>query len=226
MRRSVSQSLPLRASAVGCLAMLIFAMSAVACELATTVRDATLEDIKTFFVGEKKAVVTFVGYSGAEYEDKATMLQTADNLLEEFDPAKTIINIGATHVGIGAVYALAKRKGFLTTGIVSALAKEDQAALSPCVDYVFYVPDTAWGGFIEGSQRLSPTSAALVENSDEVIGIGGGEAARDELLEAKRRGKKIRFIPADMHHQKAREKAQKAGLPVPTQFGGAAGEVF
>lgn len=226
MRRPVSQSLQLRDSAVGCFSILIFAMSAAACELATTVRSATIEDIKTFFVGEQKAVVTFVGYSGAEYEDKATMLQTAENMLDEFDPAKTIINIGATPVGIGAVYALAKRKGFLTTGIVSALAKEYQVELSPCVDYVFYVPDTAWGGFIEGSHRLSPTSTAMVENSDEVIGIGGGEVARDELLEAKRRGKRIRFIPADMNHQKAREKAQQDGLPVPTKFGGAAGEVF
>ena len=152
MRRSVFQSLQLRESAVGCFALLILAMSAEACELATTVRSATLEDIKTFFGGEQKAVVTFVGYSGADYEDKTTMLQTAENILAEFDPAKTIINIGATQVGIGAVYAVAKRKGFLTTGIVSALAKEYQVELSACVDYVFYVPDTAWGGFIEGSQ--------------------------------------------------------------------------
>jgi len=66
----------------------------------------------------------------------------------------------------------------------------------------------------------------MVENSDVLIGIGGGEVGRDELMAAKRSGKKVRFIPADMNHQKAREKAQKKGLPVSTNFGGAAGEAF
>jgi hypothetical protein len=30
----------------------------------------------------------------------------------------------------------------------------------------------------------------------------------------------------DMNHQKAREKALKKGLPIPTNFGGSAGEAF
>ena len=66
----------------------------------------------------------------------------------------------------------------------------------------------------------------MVENSDVLIGIGGGEVARDELMAAKRIGKEVRFFPADMNHQKAREKAQKKGLPVPTSFAGAASESF
>lgn len=48
-------------------------------------------------------------------------------------------------------------------------------------------------GLIEGSDRLSPTSTAMVENSDVLIGIGGGEIGRDELLAAKRSGKEVRF---------------------------------
>ena len=114
----------------------------------------------------------------------------------------------------------------MTTGIVSTQAKEYDVKLSSCVDYVFYVKDATWGGFMEGGNRLSPTSMAMVESSDVFIGIGGGEVARDELITAKRFGKEVRFIPADMNHQKARKKAKKKGLPDPTNFGGAADEVF
>ena len=66
----------------------------------------------------------------------------------------------------------------------------------------------------------------MVENSDVLIGIGGGEVGRDELVAAERSGKEVRFIAADMNHQKAREKARKKELPEPTNFGGAAGEAF
>jgi hypothetical protein len=90
---------------------------------------------------------------------------------------------------------------------------------------VFYVEDATWGGLLNGT-RLSPTSEAMVENSDIIIGIGGGEIARDELMAARRLGKKVRFIPADMDHQKARESARKKGLPEPADFRGAAHTAF
>ncbi len=226
MKLKLHQFLQLRKIAVGVFFLWIISLNAAACELTTTVKDATIDDIRTFFKSLKKDVVTFVGYSGAEYEDKTAMLDKAERILDEFDASKTIINIGATPEGIGAVYELAKRKGFETTGILSTQAKKYNASLSPCVDYVFYVEDTTWGGLIEGSDRLSPTSTAMVENSDVLIGIGGGEIGRDEMLAAKHSGKEVRFIPADMNHQIARDKAQKKGLPVPTDFGGAAAEVF
>ncbi len=62
----------------------------------------------------------------------------------------------------------------------------------------------------------------MVENSDVVIAIGGGEVARDELTAAKRSGKRVQFIPADMNHRIALEKALKKGQPAPTDFRGAA----
>lgn len=226
MKLKLNKFLQLRSSAVGIFSLLIFLNSASACELTTSVKNASIDDIRAFFKSQKKEVITFVGYSGAEYEDKMAMLEKAGLILDEFDASKTIVNIGATAEGIGAVYELAKRKGFVTTGIVSSQAKKYNAALSPCVDYVFYVEDDSWGGFLKGCDRLSPTSDAMVENSDVLIGIGGGEVGRDELLAAKHSGKEVRFIPADMNHQKAREKAQKKGLPAPTSFGGAAGEAF
>jgi len=187
------------------------------------IKDATVEEIKAFFERQNKKVLTFAGYSGAGYESEALMLEQAERILGEFDPARTIVNGGATAEGVGAVYQLAKGKGFLTTGIVSSQAKQYNAELSPYVDYVFYVEDATWGGFIEGSEELSPTSKAMVENSDIIVGIGGGEVARDEMIAARRLGKEVRFIPADMNHQEAIEKAKKNGLPVPTDFRGPAG---
>ena len=220
------KSLHLQRIAVVVFFLSIISFNAAACELITTVKETTIDEIRAFFETQNKDVVTFVGYSGAEYEDKAAMLGKAGRILDEFKPSKAIVNIGATPEGIGAVYELAKRRGFMTTGIVSAKAKEYNAVLSPCVDYVFYVEDDTWGGFVEGDDRLSPTSTAMVENSTVLIGIGGGEVARDELIAAKRKGTEVRFFPADMNHQKARLRAQKKGLPVPTSFAGAAGEAF
>ncbi len=154
------------------------------------------------------------------------MLASAERVLSELDAGRTIVNIGATPDGIGAVYELAKRKGFVTTGIVSVQAMRSNVPLSPYVDYVFYVEDATWGGYLEGTERLSPTSEAMVENSSIVVGIGGGEVARDELLEARRSGKAVRFLPADMNHEKARENARRKGLPPPTDFRGAAHLAF
>ncbi len=207
--QNLEQSLQLRSIAVVVFSLWIFSLSAAACELTSKVKDATIDEIKRFFESEKKDVVTFLGYSGSEYYDKAAMLEKAGQILDEFDSSTTIVNIGATPEGIGAVYELAKRRGFITTGIVSTQAKKYNTELSPCVDYVFYVEDATWGGFIEGDGRLSPTSTAMVENSDVLIAIGGGEVARDELMAAIRSGKEVRFIPAEpMNPQKAREKAQ------------------
>lgn len=204
----------------------LFADTSHACDAPPTIREATPEEVRAFFAGKEMTVLTFLGYSAAEYENKAAVLEEATRVLEQFDSKKTIVNIGATPEGIGAVYELAKRKGFITAGIVSTQAKESKAALSPCVDVVFFVTDTTWGGFLEGTQRLSPTSAAIVHSSDRMVAIGGGEVARDELTAASRLNKDIRFIPADMNHAIARERALKRGQPAPTDFRGAAAAVF
>jgi hypothetical protein len=66
----------------------------------------------------------------------------------------------------------------------------------------------------------------MVKNSDIIVGIGGGEVARDELVAAKRLGRKVRFIPADMNHHKTRESARKKSCRIPTDFPGAASAVF
>jgi hypothetical protein len=181
---------------------------------------------KTFFQAQGKHVLTFVGYSAAGYENPARFRATVEKILAEFDPEQTLVNSGATSDGIGGVYAIARDKGLTTTGIVSSQAKEVEAPVSPAVEHVFYIPDETWGGFQEDNESLSPTSAVMVENSDTLIGIGGGSVARDELLAAQRCGKQIRFIPADIDHDKARQEAEEAGLPPPSDFSGEAHSVF
>lgn len=185
----------------------------------------TVDAVNEFFARLDKTVVTFAGYSGSEYEDSTAMLGHAQSILDAYDPETTIVNSGATAAGIGAVYALAKRAGFITTGIVSSLAGETNAEISPHVDHVFRVEDSTWGGFDE-SGRLSPTSRAMVLNTDVMVGIGGGAVARDEMIEARRMGKKTIFIPADHNHELAIEKATRKGHPEPTDFRGEAHAVF
>ena len=197
-----------------------------ACESPKPPMETTPSDIRAFFKSQGKLVLTFLGYSGAGYEDEAALLRHVNAILDRHSPATTIVNIGATPDGIGRVYELARQRGFTTSGIVSTQARESQVSISPCVDHAFYVQDPSWGGFIAGTDRLSPTSAAMVEVSDLLVAIGGGEVARDELIAARRAGKDTTFIAADVNHRIAIEKAAKNGEPPPTDFRGAADAVF
>lgn len=183
-------------------------------------------DVVEAFRAFDKRVVTFVGNSGSGYEEHERVLERVAKALEAYDPSTTVINIGATADGIGAAYALAKIRGFTTTGIVSILARQYDATISPYVDHVFFVQDDAWGGYLRDSTRLSPSSEAMVAVSDVIIGIGGGAIARDEMLEARSRGKRVIFWPADMSHDIAVRKAARKGTARPTDFRGAAHAVF
>ena len=99
-------------------------------------------------------------------------------------------------------------------------ARDERVTLSKCVDYVFYVKDSTWGGQAPGTNHLSSTSAAIVKISASFIAIGGGDVARDEMLAAGKAGEPVTCIPADMNHKIAREKAQKKGQAEPTDFRG------
>jgi len=63
------------------------------------------------------------GLSGAGYQNEASMLRQAERILGEFEANKTIVNIGGTSEGIGAIYEVARRNGFVTAGIVSTQAQ-------------------------------------------------------------------------------------------------------
>ena len=117
-------------------------VQAQACGPAPAAREATSPQIGAWLHERGLQVLTFVGYSGAGYENPDAMLAAAGQVLDRHDPARTVVNIGATEAGIGAVYALARQRGFRTMGIVSTLAREAGEPLSPCVDQVFFVRAT------------------------------------------------------------------------------------
>ncbi len=198
------------------------AIAAVSCSGPLEIVEARPAAIKAAVLSTGKTVLTFSGYSGAEYEDPAALRAAVVAVLEGHDPARTLVNIGATQVGIGAAYELAKGRGFSTMGIVSSLARDEQVPFAPCVDVVFLVPDTIWGGRWPGTRHLSPTSAAMVDTGAEFVAIGGGEVTRDEMVAARQAGKPVHYVPADMSHAIARRKATAKGMSAPTDFKGAA----
>jgi hypothetical protein len=66
----------------------------------------------------------------------------------------------------------------------------------------------------------------MVACSAVMIGIGGGEISRDEMMSAKEHGKPVHFYPAELNHAEAVQRAKEAGLPYPKTFWGEAHEVF
>ena len=183
---------------------------------------ATSAALDEFLGGRRQRVLTFAGYSAAGYQDPAAMLAFAASPLDTHSPDSTLVNIGATPQGIGAVYPMARQRGFVTIGIVSSLARTVRVTPSPFVDEVFYIEDTVWGGLLPGSTQLSATSAVIVAHSHEFVAIGGGVIAGVELCAARAAGRAVQFIAADMNHQVALERAARKGQPPPADFRGAA----
>ncbi|HEY5730484.1 MAG TPA: hypothetical protein VIS72_10565, partial [Anaerolineales bacterium] len=89
-----------------------------------------------------------------------------------------------------------------------------------------FIKDTQYGGKLPNSNELSPTSKAMVECSDILVGIGGGDISQDEMLAAKEMGKPIEYFPAEINHERAIRRAKRLGLPVPESFLGSIHDVF
>jgi hypothetical protein len=180
----------------------------------------------SFIRGRAKMVLTFYGYSGMGYEDEEGMLKTTREVLSQYHPEKTLVLSGATEVGIGAIYPLAKSMGFETAGIVKAGEVEDPEGISSSVDHICFIKDKQNGGRLPNSDVLSPTSRAMVDCSDIMVAIGGNDISRDELLEGKQQGKPVQYFPADMNHARALHQAKRKGLPPPDSFKGTAHDTF
>jgi hypothetical protein len=187
--------------------------------------DMTPEEAIQFFKSRDKTVLTFYGYS-VEYQYKQAMLNIVRDMLSQYSPQTTLVNIGATGGGIGSAYPLSKSMGFETAGIVSSNAMEHPEAISDAVDHVCFIKDDQWGGKLPNSNELSPTSKAMVECSDVLVAIGGNDVTRDELLEAQAQGKPVYYYPAEMDHETAIQRAKETGAPVPESFMGSVHEVF
>jgi len=185
----------------------------------------TPDETRVFFEGLGKSVITFFGYS-IEYENEKAVRKIVKEVLSGYSPETFLINVGATSGGIGATYPIAKSLGFKTTGIVSTLALQYLDNISGAVDHVCFVTDNQWGGKLPDSNDLSPTSRAIIECSDILIGIGGGEITRDELVAGRERGKTVHFYPAEIRHTLLILRAQKMNLPPPVSFWGPAHQIF
>ncbi len=158
-----------------------------------------------------KRVITFIGFSGKGYQEPQAMLAHARSILNERSPRKWIVNIGATAVGIGQVYTLAKEMGFQTTGIVSS-QQEQYGTEFPNVDYVMMVTDEFWGGFNPKRLMLNPTSAVMIGVSHLIVALGGGAVGRDEVIAAIMKTPRkipVRYKLFEMNHSKANAKGIK-----------------
>lgn len=182
--------------------------------------DDALREIR----GLSRRIVTFSGFSAAGYEQEATVLALLSTKFHTLNPATDIVCSGATAAGIGAVYRLAAKRRFQTIGIVSSVAEREQVSFANDVGIVFVIEDETWGGYIDGTRTPSPTSRVMIEASDQLIFIGGGDVARDEYEYAVESHKPVSFDAADMNHSAAIEKARRKEKPAPTEFGGALAE--
>ena len=183
------------------------------------------EEARMFFKSTNKTALTLFGYS-SKYEDWQAALKILREVLSQHSPATTLVNIGATRGGLGMAYPVAKSMGFTTTGIVASLALKYPADISDAADYVCFIKDDQWGGMMTGSNALSPTSQAMVSCADILVGIGGGEVSRDEMIAGRDLGKPIQFYPAEVNHEWAVRYARKRNMPEPKSFWGAAHDVF
>ena len=165
-----------------------------------------------------KKVYTLFGYSALEYEDRDTIFARIKADIEKLDPNEYIINIGATEEGIGGAYQIAKELGFKTIGIVSTQALSYSGNFSPCVDMIYIVNDSKWGGYLPGTDKLTEATKAFLGASDIIAAYGGGENTAVTLREAKKLDISLSYTLADMNHKKALK--QSHGKPV--DFRGAA----
>jgi len=179
----------------------------------------------SFFKNQGKTVLTFFGYmAGYEHEEEA--FQIIREVLSKYSPETTLVNDGATKLGLGGMYPIAKSMGFTTAGIASKLLLDYPSDVSGSVDHICFIDDTEWGGKLPNLEELSPTSKAMIECSDILVAIGGGDISRDELVAARDLGKPIHYYPAEVKHEWAIRRAKKKGLPAPESFMGSVHDVF
>jgi hypothetical protein len=152
---------------------------------ATSSDDPVLSQIMAKIGGKRALVVG--GFSGTGYADADAAVQawTADlrREIETHGAHNLIVVSGATSDGIGDIaYGVAKAHGVDTFGIVSEEAR--QFGVSPYVDDVVFVPDPGktWSTIAPDGRSYMVSAAAIY------YGYGGGEIARDELIEAQARG--------------------------------------
>ena len=185
------------------------------------------KDVVRALSDTQRSVVTFGGFGELGYEDEDDVLHTCACELDRFDPVDTIINTATLlttgfRMGIAMIYALAKERGFTTSGVHPSIALEDPSrhTVAPGVDHVFFVRDDTWGGCdVDG--RPSNTLRVLLEVSSEFIALGGGHHTAQELRAFLMAGKRVRFHKVSMHKQTTERWSNASGVRFDDHWGSA-----
>jgi hypothetical protein len=125
-----------------------------------------------------------------------------------------LLRVGG-QAGITLAHQVAKRLGVQTSGIHPSIAMRFHSThrVSTFCDQAFFVEDDGWGGFTDSGDH-SPTLGMHLEVSDEIIVIGGGWHAAHELKAFFDMGKRVRYVPAVMNRNAARNWCRRAGIEI------------
>jgi len=183
--------------------------------------------IKTAFSHLGKHVITFAGFGELGYEDPTIVECVATEVLKPHDPASILVNTGTLLRegglnGIADIYPIADRLGIETTGVHPSVALDyqDTHKVSPHCRRAWFVSDNTWGGF-DDKGNLSPILRTTLEITDELVVIGGGKHAADELEAFIRSGKPVRYFSAKMNHRISTEWCKISGAHISDSWGDA-----
>jgi hypothetical protein len=181
----------------------------------------TAAAIRAVFARLEKHVIYFAGYGELGYEQEGCVRRVAAQVLADWPASSLLVHSGTLlrvggQDGIAEIYALARELGIETSGIHPSVAMgfSDTHRVSPYCDHVFFVEDETWGGFLPDSMIPSPTLQLHLEVSHEVVVIGGGKHAADELRAFVSNGKQVRYFPAEMNHSSTREWCRRDGREI------------
>ncbi len=178
-----------------------------------------------------KVVLTFAGFGELGYEDEERVREICSAELDRFHPRDTIVNTGTLITegfrrGIALVYPLARARGFATAGVHPsvALTHPKRHRVSQGVDHIFFVDDPTWGGVLANG-NVSDTLRVLLEVTDALAVIGGGQHTAQELQAFLGASKPVRFYSASMHRETALRWSAESGVAI-DDFRGAAESVW
>jgi hypothetical protein len=188
--------------------------------------------VREFFRRSGKHVIEFAGFGELGYDEPGIVEQVARRVLEPWQAddvlvaCSTLLRVGGQD-GVAGVYPVARRLGIETVGIHPSVALGFSAThpVSPWCQHAFFVEDASWGGFVEGTRELSPSLRLLIEVSDELVVIGGGKHAADELQAFQAHGKRVSYFPARMNRGVTDEWCRRAGTTI-VDYRGAAHAIW
>lgn len=189
-------------------------------------------DIRRWIAASGKHVIEFAGFGEFGYDDPGTVERVVRRVLAPWPADRvmvacsTLLRAGGQD-GIAGVYPVAGQLGFETVGIHPSVALASAAThpVSPHCQRAFFVEDASWGGFVEGTRDPSPSLRLILEVSDELVVVGGGKHAADELEAFVAHGKSVTYVPALMNRRVTDEWCRRTGSRI-VDYRGAAFAVW